>query len=256
MFLRESAALRRAAWACQQLGADTVTAPVMDLRDPGPEDYRALNRAIDRLAHYYDWVVLTSQEGVERFVTQCEIRSQKPIGDHPQFAVVGRQTETALRRHGIRVSLAPLSDFSQQGLIDALGKLPKLSGERFLLPLADQARSLLEHFLAQHGAVVERLVLYRTVFLSLDPKAARHLADGAIDGIFYTSPSSVQAFCQNLGPNLYRRFQDAPAFSIGDQTSRVLANHAVTSIMQAPTASIPALVEVAVSFFGTRSPGP
>ncbi len=249
VFLRDSPGIRRASALCHELGAEVLMAPVMDLVDPNPEDYHALNRTIDRLSDHYDWVILTSQEAVKRFFARCELRHQVLGGEHPQFAVVGAETEAQLRRHGIRPALTPGRNFSQSGLMEAFDQIPTLDGQRFLLPVAEEARRALERYLASRGAVVDRLTLYRTVALTLEPKVVRQFTHKVIDGIFYTSPFSVKALAQNLRQEHYAQFQGATAFSIGAQTSQALADHGVKSIIESPTASIPALVQVAVSFW-------
>lgn len=251
LFLRQSPAVRRATIACQKVGAEILIAPILKVADPDAADSEALDRAIDALSRY-DWVVLTSQEGVERFVSRCEARGRTLNGERPAFAAVGSMTAAQLKRHGIVAKVTPYGDFSQTGLIEALTKLPRIGGQRFLLPVADQARSSLEQYLRSQEALVDRLTLYRTVSMPLELTVQEQLAVGAIDGIFYTSSASALALAESLSLGLCRRFQLTPAFSIGAQTSQTLTTLGVTSIIEAPTASVPALVEAAINFFRTQ----
>lgn len=249
LFLRQSSLVHRAITACQQLGADTLLSPLLTLADPDVLDLEALDRAIDGLGDHYDWVILTSQEGVERFVSRCEARRRRLDGKTPAFAAVGSMTANALKHHNIVPTLTPAGDFSQSGLIEALAQLPRIEGQRFLLPVADQARSSIEHYLRSRGALVDRVTLYRTVSLPLEMRVQEQLARGAIDGIFYTSSASASALAESLPPGLYSSFQSSPAFSMGAPTSKTLAQLGVTSISEASTASVDALVEAAINFF-------
>ncbi len=249
LFLRQSPTVLRAIRDCQNLGAEILIAPIITVTDPDAAQSQALDTAIGVLSDRYDWVILTSQEGVERFVARCEARRRTLDGERPAFVAVGSITAAQLKRHGIIAKLTPHGDFSQSGLIEAVGKLPRIQGQRFLLPVADQARSSLEQYLRSQGALVDRMTLYRTVFLPLERTIQEKLASGAIDGIFYTSSASATALSDGLSPELCPQFQRTPAFSIGAQTSKTLASLGVTSIIEAPTASVAALVEAAIDFF-------
>lgn len=255
LFLRDSRPLRLAAAAFEALGAEVVMAPIIELLDARPEDVQAGDRAIDRLVHDYEWVILTSQEGVARFIARCESRSLTLRGDHPKFAVVGRETEAQLQEHGIHAVLTPVHNFSQRGLMEELDHMPDLAGQRFLLAAADQARPDLERYLKSRGAQVERITMYRTVAKAIEPHVIGYLAHKAIEGVFYTSSASVKTLAENLPRDVYPSFQDTVAFSIGEQTSRELAHYGVARIITAPFASIPALVEAALGFFrGANGP--
>ena len=87
------------------------------------------------LAQGPNWVVLTSQNGVECFFraldrAEVDLRSLAPC----RFAVIGPATGAALRRHGISADLCP-EVHTTQGLADPAGAgLPRRAGAAVPLP--------------------------------------------------------------------------------------------------------------------------
>ncbi|MEI7815126.1 MAG: uroporphyrinogen-III synthase, partial [Coriobacteriia bacterium] len=96
------------------LGAEVLAFPVLETVDP--EDWGALDSAIANLASY-DWVVLTSTNGVERFLRRFRAvggSSDAIVG--AKFAAVGSATAAKLARHGLPPALVP-TDFRAEGLV-------------------------------------------------------------------------------------------------------------------------------------------
>jgi uroporphyrinogen-III synthase len=87
----------------------------------------------------------------------------------------------------------PASDYRAEGLLAAFAQA-EVGGRRFLLPVSDRARDVLADGLAARGAVVERVVAYRTVApAEAGPALARALAEG-VDVVTFASPSAVESF--------------------------------------------------------------
>ena len=81
------------------------TVRITDLEDHGP-----LLRAAARLCEY-DWAVLTSVNGVERFAAALQERGID-VGACPgvRWAAIGPATARALHRIGVAVVLLPITD--------------------------------------------------------------------------------------------------------------------------------------------------
>jgi uroporphyrinogen III methyltransferase/synthase len=99
----------------------------------------------------YDWLVLTSRQGVEHLFRRVE-------GLLPRVAVVGPGTAEALRAHGIEPDLVARRS-TQEGLVE---ELPRPTG-RVLFAGAEDARGLLVRELE-----ADFVPLYRTVGLNPD----------------------------------------------------------------------------------------
>jgi uroporphyrinogen-III synthase len=94
--------------------------------------------------------------------------------------------------------------------------LGDLTGKRVLLPNADIARPTLEKLLRAAGALVDRVVAYRTVPApECGVDMAGMLAAGRIDAITFTSGSTARAFIQKIGPDALDLAQKAVIACIG-----------------------------------------
>ena len=135
----------------------------------------------------YDWLVLTSRNGVEALFARLE-------GPLPKVAVVGPGTAEALREHGVQPALVAERS-TQEGLADRLGP----QAGRVLFPGAEGAREVLARELA-----ADVVALYRTVELRPGgfPEA---------DLVVLGSASAARSFA-SLG-------LDLPCVSIGPATS-------------------------------------
>jgi uroporphyrinogen III methyltransferase / synthase len=159
----------------------------------------------------YDWLLLTSRNGVEALFARLE-------GPLPRVAVVGPGTAEALREHGVEPDLvAGVS--TQEGLVAAL---PQPAG-RVLFAGAEDARDLPAREL---GADV--VVLYRT--RELRPE---RFPDA--DLVVLASASAARSFAALR--------VDVPVVSIGPVTSSEAAALGLRVVAEAPTHDREGLVE-------------
>lgn len=138
-----------------------------------------------------DWVVVTSANAV-RAVAEAAHRSGVPLAaPGPRWAVVGAATERALRAMGVTVAFRP---DRATGAALAEG-LPVATGETVLLPRGDLADEHLPRRLAERGAHVDTVVVYRTVEA---PTASRSLIAAALaerpHALVITSGSAVRGW--------------------------------------------------------------
>ncbi|HSE82270.1 MAG TPA: uroporphyrinogen-III synthase [Gaiellaceae bacterium] len=151
----------------------------------------------------YDWLLLTSRNGVEALVGRME-------GPLPRVGVVGQGTAQALREHGIEPALVAITS-TQEGLA---AELPKPAG-RVLFAGAEDARDVLVQEL---GA--DFVPLYRTV--ELRPKRFPEA-----DLVVLASSSAARSFAV-LG-------RDVPCVSIGPVTSATAREHGLHLVAEAET---------------------
>ena len=97
----------------EALGAEVLAFPVLETVDP--EDWAPLDAAIANLATY-DWVVLTSTNGVDRFLKRFRaVTGPRDAILGTRFAAVGSATAKKLAKHGLPPALVP-EDFRAEGL--------------------------------------------------------------------------------------------------------------------------------------------
>lgn len=170
----------------EALGAEVLEFPAIAIE---PLDFTV--HGLDR----YGWIVFTSANAVAAFfdrgMTRAMLDARALAG--VQVAAIGLATETELLARGIIADLMP-ERFVAESLLESFPD-PQTSGEKVLLPRAEQARDVLVDGLRERGYVVEILPLYRTIPARPDPVMLERVQSGAVDVITFTSSSTVDNFC-------------------------------------------------------------
>jgi uroporphyrinogen III methyltransferase / synthase len=227
----------------EELGAETVEAPTIRIEPPlDPEPLRAAARSLAD----YDWIVLTSTNGVEAlFATLAAEGLDARALAGRRLAAIGPATAARLADFGIRADLVP-ETFTGAAVAEALARTGNLAGVRILLPRADIAPKELAVSLGNRGAVTSEVTAYRTVadFANRDTVAER-LDRSEIDWITFTSSSTVRNFLDMLKIDRVRASGAALA-SIGPTTSAALREAGLEPTVEAAEYTIPGLVEAIV----------
>jgi uroporphyrinogen III methyltransferase/synthase len=174
----------------QEQGAIVVEVPVIAIIDPDDEG-AALRAAVAHLGDY-QWVVLTSANGVTRL--GALVPDARAFGA-AQVAVVGPATAAALDALGIRADLV-----ADEAVAESLVASFPAGDGRVLLATAAGARPVLAEGLRAKGWEVDVVEAYRTV--AADPPAPDVLAAArAADAIAFTSSSTVTRYLELAGPD-------------------------------------------------------
>lgn len=170
-------------------GASVLLAPAVEIhppRNPAP-----LDSALRRLGEF-DWVVLTSVNGVEQVFARLEEagRDARAFAG-VRIAAIGSATADALRAHGLTADLLPES-YTTASLAEAMTQTQDMKSRRVLLARSEQAGDEPAVSLADAGAVLEEVAAYRTCPSdALRPDVAEALRKGRCDWITFTSASTV-----------------------------------------------------------------
>jgi uroporphyrinogen III methyltransferase/synthase len=182
----------------QAEGAKTLLLPAIEITDP--VSWEACDRAIVNL-RMYDGIFFTSKNGVERFLRRIEAINPSAfevLKRRPIYAV-GEKTEEALETAGVSVTATP--DVASAEDLAELFLREEVAGRRFLFPKSEIARDVLPNALRSMDAVVDEIVVYRTLpprQLELD-RIRIALAEQSIDVVTFYSPSAVRNFVQMMG---------------------------------------------------------
>lgn len=220
----------------EAMGAEVIEFPA--IRVAPPEDPAPL-RAAAAAAGTFDWIVLTSANGVDAFFGALADagRDARALA-RAKVCAVGPATAEALRARGILPDLVPptfLGEAAARALVDA----GEAAGRRILLPRADIARRELPDALAAAGAEVVDVPAYRTVADGEGADALRARLDaGEVDWITFTAASTVRHFVERVGAPAGARLA-----SIGPQTSAAAREHGLAVDVEADPHTIPALVD-------------
>lgn len=206
------------------------------IRIAPPDSWEPLDAAIERLAEYR-WLVLTSANGVESFVSRLPAPGALPPG--LRVAAVGSATARALAAAGIRVDLIP-PEYRGAALPGAMAPL-LAPGDRVLMPRGDMADPALAERLAALGAVVDDVVAYRTLTGGPDDAAViAALESRSMDYVTFTSSSTVTGLLQVVGGPA--RLAGARIACIGPETAKAAQSSGLTVHLVAKEATVPGLV--------------
>jgi uroporphyrinogen III methyltransferase / synthase len=220
--------------------------PMLEVRPP--EDASALRHAAARAAAgSYDWIALTSANGVRAFSDAlAEARGGQREGPPARLAVVGAATAAAAAREGWSVDLVT-ERYTAEGLVEAFARFP-VEGKRVLLPVAEAARSTLPEGLRARRAEVDVVVAYRTVVPRSDDveRLRALLRGGALAVATLASPSAAEGLLEVLGTDALA----VPVAAIGPVTAEAAEalGFRVVAVAQPHTAD--GLVESVLAWTG------
>ena len=172
--------------ALHAAGAKPIFFPVIEI---GPmEDTAPLDRALTRLA-CYEWLVLTSVNGVEVVWKRLAALGLLGIPTGVRVAAIGPKTSAALQVRGVKPDFVP-DEYVAEAILPGLGCL---DGRWVLLPRADIARPALAQAIQAVGGIAHEIAVYRTLPANPDPAGLAALRSG-VDVVTFTSSSTVRSF--------------------------------------------------------------
>ena len=240
-------------------GAEAIEAPVIRI---APPDDRGPLLAAARAPDAFDWIVFTSVNAVEAFMTALlegdrDVRSLKG----PRLCTVGPGTADRLAQYGIKVDLVP-AEFRADAVVEAMARTGPLEGLRVLLPRADIGREVIAQELRHGGAIITDVVAYRTTaeetLPESDPDVYGLLLDGRIDVVTFTSASAVRSFSRIYGPEQAADLLKSTVVAvIGPTTAEAARQLGIPVTVQPSTYTIASLVDaIAAHYEGVRTPAP
>ncbi len=158
-----------------------------------------------------------------------------------RVAVVGPATADAMRRAGIEPDLVPVTATAAD-LAAAFPPAP--ASARVLAPLAELAGDDLVAGLRARGWQVDRVDAYRLADLP-PPAPGAGPAEGLVgaDAVAFTSPSTVDRFCDRFGPTLV-----PPVVAcIGPRTAERARQRGLAGIVTAADHTAPGLVAALIA---------
>jgi uroporphyrinogen III methyltransferase/synthase len=178
----------------EDFGANVIACPTIEIREL--DNYERLDEALDHL-YGYDWLILTSANGVEFFLKRLNTRGLK-IEDLDEIRVcaIGQRTADKLHEAHVHVDIVP-SQSTAEGVFATLsefvGGAERLRGLNILLPRALVGREYLPKALEDAGARVDVVPAYQTVLPEdLDRGKLSAMLAGSGDCIAFTSPSTIK----------------------------------------------------------------
>lgn len=230
----------------EDAGAEVIPCPAIEIVPP--PSWEPLDAAIGRVEQY-DWIVLTSVNGVEMLFERLRACRRDVRSLHAaKIAAVGPRTAQALEERGVLVDVMP-REFRAEAVAEAMGAAG-VAGKRVLLPRAAGAREVLPEMLCRMGATVEEIATYQSVRAGGDRGEVRELlAAGAIDLVTFTSSSTVRNFLDLLGADAARLLGGVLIGCIGPVTADAAREAGLTVAIQPAEYTVPAFARAIVEHF-------
>lgn len=237
----------RLAELLSRAGAEPVELPCLELVDP--VSFAPLDEALATLPSGFDGVLFTSTNSVERVLARTP--PERFVG--LEIGVTGRTTAAALESRGVNVTVLP-ERFLSEGLLAALDSSlgDRLDGFRWLLPRAEEAREVLPAGLRARGCAVQVVTAYRAVPPN-DPEPLRRALESGLHAVTFASGATARHLAGALARPLSEALDGVAVASIGPVTSRACAELGLSVTVEAEEASMQALVEALVAWWGSRA---
>jgi len=225
-------------------GATSVEFPTIQIVPP--QDWGELDAALHRLyaapGESYDWLILTSTNGVRIVFERIGILGYKSESlqekQHVRIATIGPATATTLERYRVQADLVP-EEYIAEGVIaallrDAEQRGTSLVGQRMLLARAAEARKVLITDLERAGALVDEVAAYYTFPVASDDVRGQEvlqlLRNHQLDIVTFTSSSTVRNFVAWLGREGVGPLADSKADDMGREGVGLLSRTLIASI--------------------------
>ncbi|HEY9248642.1 MAG TPA: uroporphyrinogen-III synthase, partial [Rariglobus sp.] len=224
------------------LGAEVLELPLISITKD--TDKQGFVEIVAELGSY-DWIVFTSANGV-RFFFDDFLRGFKDIRALGilRFACVGKATAREIERYHIKVECMP-DTATGESLADALIATGSLDSAKVIVVTGNLNRDVLVRKLEAGGAIVDRLLLYKTekTDLANDPVADDFRQHGA-DAILFASSSAVSSFAEQSAALALSADARVPlAGSIGPQTTETMKKAGMAVGFEARKPSLDLLIE-------------
>lgn len=229
-------------------GAEPVVVPLIGIHEPPHPE--AIDATLSRIGTY-DWILFTSANGVERFMSRCFAcgRDVRALAG-PKLGVVGQKTEASLKRFSVTPDLVAKS-FVGEDLARAV--LAEGSARRVLIPRALVANETLPELLRAGGAEVEILPVYETRPVPVENLHVlrAELLVGKIDAIFLTSGSVVDSLVEALGADALDLLNHTTLGAIGPVTLERARSYGLSVPVVASPHTVDALLDALEQHFGS-----
>lgn len=235
------------------VGAEVMEIPFIEIRPP--RSYKCMDDGL-RLVSEYEWLILTSVNGVQALFARMEKlgipkRRLLPLN----IVAIGPATRAAIEKEGLQVAVTP-KEYVAESVVEALNS--KVKGKRVLLCRAKIARDVIPRELRALGAFVDVVEAYETVIPAASRVKLRRALrdmDNRPHAITFTSSSTVRNYVSLLGirSGKSKLVQGVLNASIGPVTSDTLREFELTVDVQATEYTVPGLIR-ALTEFARKNP--
>ena len=178
----------------ENLGAKIIMFPTIKISRPDKPDQ--IRKKLKNL-NDFEWIIFTSSNAVRYFFKY--IHANKSAVQKIKIASVGKKTTEVLEEFHLTPAILP-KIYTSHALLHAIIK-HDIVGKRILLPVSNLAGNELQEGLLTHGALVERLEIYKNIPNTYSKKELliEKIDKRRIDCITFFSPSAIYRFADLMG---------------------------------------------------------
>ena len=241
----------------EELGAEVLEFHTIEIAPP--DDWTELDRGIENI-DTYDWLILTSVNGVKFFFQRLmdrdrDIRDLKGV----KICAIGSKTAETIRKYGIKVDLIP-KKFNAEGLIEAFLSEQKtgtgdqgLDGVKILMPRASIGREVFPRKVRELGGEIDVFTAYKTVKPEVHGKRLkRFLKKGKISIATFTSAATFDNYMEIMGEDAIDLLQDVVIAAIGPVTAKAVEKAGLKVHIMPPKATVDAMVREIIQWVTTK----
>ena len=235
----QASALSDLLWA---YGGEPLECPTIEFIPP--DSWTEVDNAIRQL-EMYQWLVLTSVNGVQQFMRRVWHNGRDSRALHGiRVCCIGPRTAEELETFGVKADMVP-AEFQAEGLVEIM-KAAGVAGQNVLIARAAEARQLLPEELTGLGARVKIVTVYQTVRPTAEVSSVKAMFQAKeIQVVTFASSSTVKNFRAlfALEDDLPQLLQGAIIACIGPITAKTAEEMGLRVDVVAAQNTIPALVE-------------
>lgn len=174
----------------EQYGGIPIIVPLLDFQLP--TNMLEIEKAFRHISNY-DWLIITSQNGVQFFFELVE--RYGIAASLPKIAVIGKKTEKTLMGYGFKADFIP-HEFVAENFVEEF--MPLLDEKsRVLLAKGNLARTIIAEGINRAGASCDEVIIYETILPQESVQKLVHvLKSQEVNVIMFTSSSTIHHFMQ------------------------------------------------------------
>lgn len=194
----------------------------------------------------FDWIFFTSANTVHFF---HQLTKAKPSDIPKKIAAVGEKTAKALQEYGYHTDFIP-TRYNGETLVHEFYEQYGRASIAYLC--GEKARREIPDLLHKYGINFKKIVLYRTIKNdAIEQKLIQVVKNEKLDAILFTSPSTVEAFCDMVPDAILSNIKEQYLVAaIGTTTANTLHELKFQHVIFPEKFTIEAMVhELATHFF-------
>jgi len=228
-------------------GAQLVELPLIKIK---PLELSKDETAILKSLNRFDWLILTSPNGVRSFFNSLKEHGIESLPASLQIGVIGKKTQKVLSTFGYEPAFVNPGNTAEEFVAAFIPQIENKSEKpQILLALGNLARKLIQDELKEH-ATCTSINVYETVMPdSTDEKTLQLIRENRYEMLIFTSPSTIQNF---MKLHLNTPAEDLRIACIGEITAREAKNQGISPMVVAEDASAQGIVDAIINHYSKK----